>query len=117
MVDNVNPTSQFHPYQPMDDTPQSERSESGLAGLMKSGSLGKLRRYARANPGKVLGWRAWRSASACCENARSSCAAPSLRVKCVVDDHARPLDASLHTHRRAHRRDAAGHTFSGQLEL
>jgi len=55
MVDNVNPTSQFHPYQPMDDTPQSERSESGLAGLMKSGSLGKLRRYARANPGKVLG--------------------------------------------------------------
>lgn len=49
MVDNVNPTSQFHPYQPMDDTPQSERSESGLAGL------GKLRRYARANPGKVLG--------------------------------------------------------------
>jgi hypothetical protein len=32
----------------MDDTPQSERSESGLAGLRK------LLRYARANPGKVL---------------------------------------------------------------
>ena len=61
MVDNLNPTSQFHPYQPMDDTPQSERPESGLAGMVKKlGSadvnefLGKLRSYARANPGKVL---------------------------------------------------------------
>ena len=62
MVDNLNPTSQFHPYQPMDDMPQSERSESGLSGVMKkfgsadvTESLGKLRSYARANPGKVLG--------------------------------------------------------------
>lgn len=62
MVDNLNPTSQFHPYQPMDDTPQSERPESGLAGMVKklgsadvNESLGKLRRYARENPGKVLG--------------------------------------------------------------
>jgi len=60
MVDNLNPTSQFHPYQPMGDTPQSERSESGLAGMVKKlewadVSLGKLRSYARANPGKVLG--------------------------------------------------------------
>jgi hypothetical protein len=49
MVDNVNPTSQFHPYQPMDDIPQSERSESAKE------PLGKLRSYARENPGKVLG--------------------------------------------------------------
>jgi hypothetical protein len=49
MVDNFNPTSQFHPYQPMDDTPQSERSESAKE------FFGKLRSYARENPGKVLG--------------------------------------------------------------
>ena len=62
MVDNLNPTSQFHPYQPMDDMPQSERSESGLSGVMKklgsanmNESLGKLRSYAQENPGKVLG--------------------------------------------------------------
>jgi len=62
MVDNLNPTNQFHPYQPMDDTPQSERSESGLAAMVKklrsadvNESLGKLRGYARANPAKVLG--------------------------------------------------------------
>jgi len=62
MVDNLNPTSQFHPYQPMGDTPQSERSESGLAGMVKklgwadvNEYVGKLRSYARANPAKVLG--------------------------------------------------------------
>ena len=62
MVDNLNPTSQFHPYQPMDDVPQSERSESGLRDMVKKlgsadvkESLGKLRSYAQANPGKVLG--------------------------------------------------------------
>ena len=27
MVDNVNPTSQFHPYQPVTDTPASERPQ------------------------------------------------------------------------------------------
>ena len=59
MVDNLNPTSQFHPYQPMDDRPQSERSESGVMKKFGSAdvteSLGKLRSYARANPGKILG--------------------------------------------------------------
>ena len=35
MVDNVNPTSQFHPYQPQDATPQSERPvQSGLGGIL-----------------------------------------------------------------------------------
>ena len=49
MVDNLNPTNQFHPYQPMKDVPIAEREPSGLQ------SIGKLRAYAQANPGKVLG--------------------------------------------------------------
>ena len=40
MVDKVNPTTQFHPYQPQDATPQAERSSQGLGGL--GGMLGKL---------------------------------------------------------------------------
>jgi len=48
MVDNVNPNSQFHPYQPVNDTPAAER----LKGL---GALDKVREYARAKPGVVLG--------------------------------------------------------------
>ena len=48
MVDNVNPNSQFHPYQPMNDMPAVER----LKGM---GSLGKVREYARTKPGVVLG--------------------------------------------------------------
>ena len=46
MVDNLNPTSQFHPYQPMNDIPNADR---------KNSSIRKLRAYARANPGKLLG--------------------------------------------------------------
>jgi len=49
MVDNLNPTNQFHPYQPMKDVPIAEREPTGLQ------SIGKLRAYAQANPGKVLG--------------------------------------------------------------
>ncbi len=40
MVDNMNPTSQFHPYQPPDATPQAERSSQSLGGI--GGVLGKL---------------------------------------------------------------------------
>jgi len=36
MVDNINPNSQFHPYQPMIETPVSERPASGLNGMMDS---------------------------------------------------------------------------------
>jgi hypothetical protein len=80
MVDNVNPNNQFHPYQPMNETPAIERSQGGLNGMLggvlgklgstgglgsvlgklgSSGSmndsLGKAREYARAKPGVVLG--------------------------------------------------------------
>jgi hypothetical protein len=35
MVDNLNPTSQFHPYQPQDATPQTGSSPTGgLGGLL-----------------------------------------------------------------------------------
>jgi hypothetical protein len=61
MVDNLNPTNQFHPYQPVNDIPNADREQGGLGGMMnKMGSmdmnetLGKLRSYAQANPGKVL---------------------------------------------------------------
>lgn len=76
MVDKVNPTSQFHPYQPMDAIPQGEKTTSGLGGILsrlgidhsKIGALGsrvsgvdvrsqwnKARGAARNNPGMVLG--------------------------------------------------------------
>jgi len=47
MIDNVNPNSQFHPYQPMNDTPASEQPAKG--------KLEQFRQYARAKPGIVLG--------------------------------------------------------------
>lgn len=69
MVDNSNPTSQFHPYQPQTATPQAEKleqaSNTGLGGLIKNlglgnagsvnGMVGRARDMARANPSMVLG--------------------------------------------------------------
>ena len=57
MVDNVNPNSQFHPYQPVNDTPAAERLKNGAGGLGDtfSGSLNKVRDLARTKPGVVLG--------------------------------------------------------------
>lgn len=69
MVDNTNPTSQFHQYQPQHATPQTGSNVStGFGGILgklgidssKIGSLGtsglgKVRSTARANPGMVLG--------------------------------------------------------------
>lgn len=34
MVDNVNPTSQFHPYQPERSAPQTGATRSGLGGIL-----------------------------------------------------------------------------------
>ena len=50
MVDNVNPNSQFHPYQPVNDTPAVERMKNALPS-----GLDKVREYARNKPGMVLG--------------------------------------------------------------
>jgi hypothetical protein len=73
MVDKVNPTSQFHPYQPQDAVPVADRPKTGglgsiLSGLgldrtkldsmgssMKNMDLSKARNYARNNGSLVLG--------------------------------------------------------------
>jgi hypothetical protein len=79
MIDNVNPTSQFHPYTPETSTPQTGNTNvggSGLSGVLsklgidqsKIGALGgslnnslknidlqKARGVARNNGGLVLG--------------------------------------------------------------
>ena len=81
MVDNVNPTSQFHPYHPVNDVPQADSTNLGstrgglggilgklgidqskLGGLGSSlrntdlrGGLNNVRAKAQANPGLVLG--------------------------------------------------------------
>lgn len=79
MVDNTNPTSQFHPYQPQDAVPQTGNTEAlsgglnsilnkvglnsnSLSGLSKSlnnvnmrGGIEKMRGAANKNPGMVLG--------------------------------------------------------------
>jgi len=67
----MNPNSQFHPYQPVNDTPATERPMGGLSGILNKigmgnlntlgsnvkigDSLGKVREYARAKPGIALG--------------------------------------------------------------
>ena len=76
MVDNMNPTNQFHPYLRETSVPVAERPETGLnAMLSKAGidptsvrsigdqmknlnmnqTVGKARAWAQANPAKVLG--------------------------------------------------------------
>jgi hypothetical protein len=74
MVDNVNPTSQFHPYQPQNAVPQTgSKSMTGLGGILNKlgidqskissmasnvdvrGGLSKARGVAQNNGGLVLG--------------------------------------------------------------
>jgi hypothetical protein len=73
MVDNTNPTSQFHPYQPQDAVPVADRQKTGglgsiLSGLgidqskigalgnsLKNVNLSNARNVARNNGGLVLG--------------------------------------------------------------
>ena len=72
MVDNLNPNSQFHPYEPMNATPQSDVTSGGLSGMLKKigindqmlgnmknvdvrQSVEKARGYAQKNPSAVLG--------------------------------------------------------------
>ena len=76
MIDNMNPTSQFHPYQRETSIPVAERPLSGLDSVLDkvgidptslrsvrdqmrnlkvNDSFGKVRAYAKANPGKLLG--------------------------------------------------------------
>ena len=73
MVDNMNPTNQFHPYQRETSVPVAERPQGGLNGILNkvgidptsvrsigdqmknlnvNDSIGKARGYAKANPAK-----------------------------------------------------------------
>ena len=68
MVDNLNPTNQFHPYTKPDATPHSEvTSRGGLSDILRRVGMGntsnvnmrqsvdKFRGYAQKNPSAVLG--------------------------------------------------------------
>lgn len=72
MVDNTNPTSQFHAYQPQDAIPQTEKPASALSNMLsqlgvapskidaidrstRGLNLEKARGFARNNGGLVLG--------------------------------------------------------------
>ena len=73
MIDNTNPTNQFHPYQPTDAVPHKDAPPTGLSSILNrvgidtgrlgnsmknvnvSQSVDKARGYARNNPGVVLG--------------------------------------------------------------
>jgi hypothetical protein len=76
MVDNMNPTNQFHPYQRETSVPVAERPATGLNAMLNkvgidptsvrsigdqmrnlnvNDTLGKARSWAKANPAKVLG--------------------------------------------------------------
>ena len=59
MVDNLNPTSQFHPYRPEESIPQTGEL-GGLGGFLSKlgidrSKVDKARSMARSNPGLVLG--------------------------------------------------------------
>jgi len=62
LVDNVNPTNQFHPYQPMDDIPAALKSPGGLNSVLDKarsvdvgGSAKLVRDWGKAHPGTLLG--------------------------------------------------------------
>jgi len=76
MVDNTNPTNQFHPYQRETSVPVADRPQGGLNGILNkvgidptsvrsigdqmkninvSDKVGKARSWAQANPAKVVG--------------------------------------------------------------
>ena len=54
MVDNINPNSQFHPYQPMNATPMSDKMTGGLKDMVSS-AQSSLKNLNAKNPSVVLG--------------------------------------------------------------
>lgn len=60
MIDAIDPTTQFHPYQPPETTaPQKIAPPGGLLSKLRHpdlrGQLGKARTAAQQHPGMVLG--------------------------------------------------------------
>jgi hypothetical protein len=39
MMDNINPNSNFHPYQPIDAVPHAEKPERGVVGLVEKAGM------------------------------------------------------------------------------
>jgi hypothetical protein len=54
MVDNTNPTSQFHPYQRPEEERKAPLAGNGFGDTLNS-TLDKARSMARSNPGALLG--------------------------------------------------------------
>jgi len=50
MVDKLNPTNQFHPYQPPEDVKRQPLAGNGFGDMME-----RARTMARSNPGALLG--------------------------------------------------------------
>lgn len=50
MVDNVNPVSNFHPYQPVSDVPAAERPAVGWKGLLQKLRSIDARGWVRSKP-------------------------------------------------------------------
>ena len=50
MIDNTNPTNQFHPYLPPEDRKQQPLAGNGFGDFIE-----KARTTARSNPGMLLG--------------------------------------------------------------
>lgn len=63
MVDKLNPTNQFHPYQPESATPQADKPAAGgfsalsdkVRGVDVRSQVNKARDLARSNPAIALG--------------------------------------------------------------
>jgi hypothetical protein len=59
MIDNTNPTNQFHPYQPPEDEVKKPLAGNGFGDMLNKAGVGdmlnKARETARTNPGAFLG--------------------------------------------------------------
>lgn len=55
MVDNVNPVSNFHPYQPVSDVPAAERLPVGWKGLLQKLRSMDVRGWVRSKPLLLVG--------------------------------------------------------------
>ncbi len=55
MVDNVNPVSNFHPYQPVSDVPAAQKPVTGWRGLLQKVRSFDARGWVRSKPALLVG--------------------------------------------------------------